>query len=316
MSNSNDFDLESSNRAAQERVRVKSTEIPSQVRSESEPDVAGVISPSAAKGLRGRGNAPVRAAMLQRLQQTYGNRALQRLLSAQRSAATPTAIEEENLAGQIDSKAGRGNPLDHGTKTRLEGGLGADLSGVRVHTDGDADRLARSVDSVAFTTGSDIFFRQGAYEPGSDRGLHLLAHEATHTVQQSQGPVAGTPTAGGVSVSDPSDQFEQAAERSARNVVAGKSANAGGGGGGSNPAQVQRQGEEDELVQTMRSSTYSTFVQREGEEDELVQTMRSSTYAASVQRAGMPEGEELSVQSIRAGMAAQRHAGDDDGKGR
>jgi hypothetical protein len=72
----------------------------------------------------------------------------------------------------------------------LEAGLGADLSSVRVHTGGEADHLARSVDAVAFTTGSAIFFRSGAYNPGTSVGLHLLAHEATHTMQQAAGPVA------------------------------------------------------------------------------------------------------------------------------
>ena len=51
--------------------------------------------------------------------------------------------------------------------------------------------------------------------------MKLLAHEATHTVQQSQGPVSGTPSKGGVSISDPSDSYEQAADRAASNVASG-----------------------------------------------------------------------------------------------
>ncbi len=57
------------------------------------PDAAHEIAPLythgpiSAKGLTGRGNAPVRAAMLQRAQQTYGNRAVQRAL---RSWAAPS----------------------------------------------------------------------------------------------------------------------------------------------------------------------------------------------------------------------------------
>src|SRR5687768_5794183 len=168
--------------------------------------------------LSNRGNAPVRAAVMRQAQQTYGNRAVQRVL--QRSATEGT-VTEEPIGEQIRSKAGGGNSLDGGVQRQLESGLGADMSGVRVHTDGEADSMARSVDSVAFTTGNDIFFRSGAYDPGSQQGMHLLAHEATHTVQQSQGPVSGTPSAGGVSISDPSDSYELAAEAAAANVVSG-----------------------------------------------------------------------------------------------
>jgi hypothetical protein len=41
----------------------------------------------------------------------------------------------------------------------------------------------------------------------------------THVVQQRSGPVDGTPAAGGIQVSHPSDRFEQAAESSADRVM-------------------------------------------------------------------------------------------------
>jgi len=66
----------------------------------------------------------------------------------------------------------------------MESALGSDLSGVRVHTGGEADVLNRSLQAKAFTTGSDVFFSQGAYRPGSASGSHLLAHELAHVVQQ------------------------------------------------------------------------------------------------------------------------------------
>lgn len=45
--------------------------------------------------LKGRGNAPVRAAVMQRMQKTYGNRAVQRFL--QRSASsTPIQRQDES----------------------------------------------------------------------------------------------------------------------------------------------------------------------------------------------------------------------------
>jgi hypothetical protein len=47
------------------------------------------------------------------------------------------------------------------------------------------------LNAKAFTTGSDIFFRNGAYSPQSSGGQELLAHELTHVVQQSTGAVGG-----------------------------------------------------------------------------------------------------------------------------
>jgi hypothetical protein len=150
--------------------------------------------------------------MFQQLQQNYGNQAVRQLLSA--------APDADDLGQRIRSGSAGGRGLDPGVQRRLESGLNADLSSVRVHTDTSADQLAREVDAVAFTTGSDIFFQSGAYNPESNSGLRMLAHEATHTLQQARGPVSGTPTPSGVSISDPSDSFEQAAEQAAQAAVA------------------------------------------------------------------------------------------------
>jgi hypothetical protein len=148
-------------------------------------------------------------------QNTAGNLAIQHV------AKTSTAGGDNGLSRRIRAASAGGSGLDREARSRLEHGLGADLSDVRVHIDGEADQLARSVNAVAFTTGKDIFFRAGTYNPGSERGMRLLAHEAAHVVQQATGPVAATPAFGGVSVSAPGDSFEQAAGRSADNVMAG-----------------------------------------------------------------------------------------------
>ncbi len=129
--------------------------------------------------------------------------------------------EEDQLGTRIQAAKSGGHPLDERTQRVLEHGLRTSLPRVRLHTDAEADHLSRSVNAVAFTAGSDIFFRSGVYNPGSSQGLHLLAHEATHVVQQATGPVAGTPIASQLSISDPSDRFEQAAERSATQITAG-----------------------------------------------------------------------------------------------
>ena len=44
--------------------------------------------------------------------------------------------------------------------------------------------MSSSIRARAFTTGSDIYFAQGQYNPATTSGKHLLAHELTHVVQQ------------------------------------------------------------------------------------------------------------------------------------
>src|SRR5438067_1285568 len=60
----------------------------------------------------GRGNAPVRASMLQRMQQTYGNRTVQRFLRLQRSSASTPPAQDDDIARRIESRSGGGASLD------------------------------------------------------------------------------------------------------------------------------------------------------------------------------------------------------------
>lgn len=164
-----------------------------------------------------------RARTVQRLQRERGNTFVERVLTEMRSEETaPEQLDPgtEDLAERINRAAGGGEPLDPGARHQLEEGLRIDLGSVRVHADQEADHLARSVDAVAFTTGSDMFFRRGAYRPGSRQGRYLLAHEAAHVVQQRAGPVAGQPAAGGIYLSDPADDYERDADTLATRLMA------------------------------------------------------------------------------------------------
>ncbi|MBZ0286910.1 MAG: DUF4157 domain-containing protein [Anaerolineae bacterium] len=89
-----------------------------------------------------------------------------------------------DIESSIESARGSGQSLDDGVRGQMEGAFGADFSGVRVHTDSQSDSLNKSIQAKAFTTGSDIFFSKGAYDPGSQAGQQLLGHELTHVVQQ------------------------------------------------------------------------------------------------------------------------------------
>ncbi|MFC1960167.1 DUF4157 domain-containing protein [Chloroflexota bacterium] len=88
------------------------------------------------------------------------------------------------VESQINNARGGGQSIPDTVRGPMEQAFGADFGGVRVHSNAQSDGLNREVQANAFTTGSDIFFKQGAYSPGSQGGKELLAHELTHTIQQ------------------------------------------------------------------------------------------------------------------------------------
>lgn len=90
-----------------------------------------------------------------------------------------------DMEAAIQRARGSGQPLSRGIRAPMEQAFGADFGGVRVHTGAESDLLNRSIQARAFTTGQDVFFRQGAYDHGSRGGQELLAHELTHVVQQN-----------------------------------------------------------------------------------------------------------------------------------
>jgi hypothetical protein len=91
-----------------------------------------------------------------------------------------------DLEQQIQSAKGSGQSLDPNLQSQMGQAMGADFSNVKIHTDTQSHQLNQSVQAKAFTTGQDIFFREGEYNPSSKGGQELIAHELTHVVQQNQ----------------------------------------------------------------------------------------------------------------------------------
>ncbi|MFI0773999.1 DUF4157 domain-containing protein [Streptomyces sp. NPDC021212] len=114
-----------------------------------------------------------------------------------------------------DVLSSEGKALDEPIRNEMESRLGADFSGVRLHTDSAARASAAEIGARAYTSGNHVVLGDG----GGDK--HTLAHELTHVIQQSQGPVAGTDNGSGLKVSDPSDRFEREAEANATRAMAG-----------------------------------------------------------------------------------------------
>jgi len=84
----------------------------------------------------------------------------------------------------IKSTKGSGSSLDKSTRNFMESRFKNDFSNVKIHTDSNASNMSKSIHAKAFTIGNDIYFKSGMFNPASNSGKELLAHELTHTIQQ------------------------------------------------------------------------------------------------------------------------------------
>jgi peptidoglycan hydrolase-like protein with peptidoglycan-binding domain len=91
---------------------------------------------------------------------------------------------DHTLESYVANLDGSGHSLSDEVRNFYEPRFGYDFSNVKVHTDSAAARSARSINALAYTSGNNIVFNSGQYDPASTRGRQLLAHELTHLVQQ------------------------------------------------------------------------------------------------------------------------------------
>ncbi|NEO28474.1 MAG: DUF4157 domain-containing protein, partial [Kamptonema sp. SIO4C4] len=89
------------------------------------------------------------------------------------------------LESSLNQAKGSGQSLDPTLQRSMGQAMGADFSGVKIHTDSQSDQLNHSFQAKAFTTGQHVFFKKGEYNPSSKSGQELIAHELTHVVQQN-----------------------------------------------------------------------------------------------------------------------------------
>jgi hypothetical protein len=121
-------------------------------------------------------------------------------------------VKRADLLGLLAGSAG--TPLAAELSQELAEKLG-DIDGVRVHTGSAADAASRYLQADAFVLGRNIFFARGKFDPGSQAGQRLIAHEVAHTAQ----PVVEAGCE--ITVSSPGDEHEQAADAFADAVMAG-----------------------------------------------------------------------------------------------
>ena len=153
---------------------------------------------------------------VERLASNIGNRNFRQVVArmADGEGILHDGTVHPDVQAAIAATTGQGSRLDRQALSSLSKTHG-DLSDARIHTGSEANQLARSVNAVAFTVGSDIYFRDGAYQPHTSSGKELLAHEAAHVVQQR-----GAPASGPLQVSNPGDALEREADRIASDASA------------------------------------------------------------------------------------------------
>jgi hypothetical protein len=157
-----------------------------------------------------------------------------------RREAQPESTGENAVEHVQRAAADTGSPLPEEVRGSFESSLGADLSGVRVHTGAESATAAASVGARAYTTGKDIHFGDDEYDPSSKQGQHLLAHEVAHTVQQGSGNAA-QPQAK-LDISNEGDAQENEADRAADAMIDGAPASVAKDsvGGHEHAVQLQR----------------------------------------------------------------------------
>lgn len=163
-----------------------------------------------------QGSTSGQASVLRQLQRSYGNRYVGQVIQAKMTVSQPGDSHELEADRAADvamrrmadpqSRASEGAqtpPVEVGGGTSQAGGqslppdvqqqmgqaYGADFKNVSVHTDSESETLNESLKARAFTTGQDVFFGRGQYNPHNTEGRELIAHELAHVVQQSgRGP--------------------------------------------------------------------------------------------------------------------------------
>lgn len=78
-----------------------------------------------------------------------------------------------------------GEPLPVLIRQFFEPRFASNFNQVRIHTNHQANVFAASINAKAYTSGNNIVFGKGYFQPESYTGKHLLAHELTHVIQQN-----------------------------------------------------------------------------------------------------------------------------------
>ncbi|WP_394295135.1 eCIS core domain-containing protein [Halovivax asiaticus] len=147
-----------------------------------------------------------------------------RLLPVQRAptAGTATRAGETGVPESVrDVVSSPGRSLDPSIQRTMEARMGDSLGDVRVHTGPKAAAACEAINARAFTVGNHVAFGAGEYDPESEDGQHVIAHELAHVRQQTGGAVSMLPREDAGLEIDPDPQLEREAEETAERVMGG-----------------------------------------------------------------------------------------------
>jgi len=105
------------------------------------------------------------------------------LVQTKTESTTPSVSAALN--NKVTASQGGGSFMDNETGSSMSNKFGVDFSNVKIHTDNEAVKMNNELNAKAFTVGRDIYFNEGEFNPQSNQGRQLLAHELTHVVQQN-----------------------------------------------------------------------------------------------------------------------------------
>ncbi|MDX2162928.1 MAG: DUF4157 domain-containing protein [bacterium] len=108
-----------------------------------------------------------------RLQRRVGNQAVLRLVEKQKAQAVEADTQVQRLPDTLN--------------TPMQKMFGGAAQNVRIHQGEQADQVARQHDADAVTMGSDIYFREGAYRPGTAAGNALIARQMAQVAHGEMG---------------------------------------------------------------------------------------------------------------------------------
>jgi hypothetical protein len=98
-----------------------------------------------------------------------------------------TTADTENYLSSLQG----GKNLGGNEEAFFESRLGYDFSNVQLHTNDAANQSAKNINARAYTYRNNIVFGAGQYQPKTNEGKKLIAHELTHVVQQTNNAPTG-----------------------------------------------------------------------------------------------------------------------------
>jgi hypothetical protein len=94
------------------------------------------------------------------------------------------ATADASTENYINSLNGKGRSLTPEERNFFEPRIGYDFSNVQLHTNSEANQSAKSINALAYTHSNHVVFGANQYQPNTESGQRLMAHELTHVVQQ------------------------------------------------------------------------------------------------------------------------------------